>query len=166
MTWYYASGEQQIGPLSVDQMNELIRSGQVRADTLVWRDGMGDWMAAGQTGEFSFGVEARPATAVAAGSPYQSPQSLRPGGMATGVPITTYLWQSIVVTIFCCWPLGIPAIVYAASVSSKQARGDTAGALDASKKAAMWCWISFAVGLVAIIGYIVLMVFFGMSEGF
>jgi interferon-induced transmembrane protein/zinc ribbon protein len=79
-------------------------------------------------------------------------------GAPQPIQIPNYLWQSIVCTIFCCWPLGIPAIVYAAQVNSKVARCDIEGAKASSKNAKMWCWIAFGTGLVVIVGYILLMV--------
>ena len=62
--------------------------------------------------------------------------------------IPNYLIQSILVTICCCLPLGIVAIVFAAQVNSKLAQGDWAGAQEASNKAKMFCWIAFGVGIV------------------
>jgi hypothetical protein len=59
--------------------------------------------------------------------------------------VPNYLVQSILVTICCCVPLGIPAIVYAAQVNSKLVAGDVTGAMESSSKAKMWCWL-FAVG--------------------
>ena len=73
------------------------------------------------------------------------------------VTLPNYLWQSIVVTIFCCWPLGIPAIVYSAQVNSKVAKGDIEGARASSKNAKMWCWIALGTGLVIGLLYIILM---------
>jgi len=61
--------------------------------------------------------------------------------------IPNYLVQAILVTIFCCLPFGIPAIVFAAQVNGKLNMGDYAGALQSSKTAKMWCWISFGLGL-------------------
>jgi hypothetical protein len=52
------------------------------------------------------------------------------------------------VTLFCCLPFGIVAIVYAAQVSGKIAEGDYRGARAASSNAATWCWVSFGCGLV------------------
>jgi hypothetical protein len=63
-------------------------------------------------------------------------------------PIPNYLWQSIVVTLCCCLPLGVVAIIFAAQVNSKLAAGDVAGARDASAKARMFCIIAFAIGIV------------------
>lgn len=64
-----------------------------------------------------------------------------------GMTVPNYLVQAILVTIFCCVPFGIPAIVFAAQVNSKLTAGDYNGAVEASKKAKTWCWICFGVGL-------------------
>jgi len=71
--------------------------------------------------------------------PYNAPQ------------IPNYLWQSIVVTLCCCLPLGIVSIIFAAQVNSKLAQGDIPGAQDASQKAKMFALIGFAVGIIGII---------------
>jgi hypothetical protein len=63
------------------------------------------------------------------------------------VTVPNYLVQAILVTIFCCWPVGIPAIVFAAQVNSKALAGDVDGALETSRKAKMWSWIAFGAGL-------------------
>jgi hypothetical protein len=82
---------------------------------------------------------------------------LQPAAPAAPVNIPNYLVQSILVTIFCCLPFGIPAIVFSAQVNGKIQAGDIQGAMDASKKAKMWGWISFGVGLVGGILYLILM---------
>ncbi len=75
---------------------------------------------------------------------------LRQAGVAPPRPmIPNYLVQAILVTVLCCLPFGIVAIVYAAQVNTKVQVGDIEGARDASKNARMWCWISFAAGLAA-----------------
>lgn len=72
--------------------------------------------------------------------------------------IPNYLWQSIVVTVLCCLPLGIPAIVYASKVNNALMQGDTQGALVASKNAKTWCIVALVAGLVGTLLYILLMV--------
>lgn len=74
-----------------------------------------------------------------------------PPSAAAGAQIPNYLWQSIVVTLCCCLPLGIVSIIFAAQVNSKLAQGDIAGARDASQKAKMFALIGFGVGIVVII---------------
>ena len=72
--------------------------------------------------------------------------------------IPNYLVQAILVTLFCCLPFGIVSIVYASQVNSKLAAGDIAGAREASDKAKMWSWISFGVGIPAVIISIIIQV--------
>jgi hypothetical protein len=72
--------------------------------------------------------------------------------------VPTYLPQAILTTLFCCLPFGIVAIVYAAQVNSKLAAGDYEGAMQASKSAKTWCWVSFGCGLAVVVLYILLFV--------
>jgi hypothetical protein len=67
--------------------------------------------------------------------------------------IPNYLWQSIVVTLCCCLPFGIVAIIFAAQVNDKLRRGDIAGAMQSSKNAKMWMLIGLACGVVVFIIY-------------
>lgn len=62
-------------------------------------------------------------------------------------PIPNYLVQAILVTLCCCLPIGIVAVVYAAQVNGKLAAGDIAGAQQASRNAKMWSWIAFGIGV-------------------
>jgi uncharacterized RDD family membrane protein YckC len=43
MKWYYADAGRQVGPVEDAQLDELLQSGAVRDDTLVWREGMANW---------------------------------------------------------------------------------------------------------------------------
>lgn len=62
--------------------------------------------------------------------------------------ISNWLWQSIVVTVCCCLPLGIVAIIFAAQVNSKLAAGDIVGATDSAGKAKMFCILGFCLGII------------------
>ncbi len=42
-TWYYAKDGEQIGPVDEHRFAEMVRSGEIRPATLVWRAGMADW---------------------------------------------------------------------------------------------------------------------------
>jgi ABC-type Fe3+ transport system permease subunit len=61
--------------------------------------------------------------------------------------VPNYLTQAILVTIFCCPPTGIVAIVFAAQVNGKLERGDDEGAVRVSERAKLWSWISFGIGV-------------------
>ena len=75
------------------------------------------------------------------GPPYGGP----PYGGPTGAPPPNYLVWAILSTLFCCLPLGVAAIVFAAQVNTKYNVGDYAGAQDSSRKArnfSLWSTIS------------------------
>ncbi len=76
------------------------------------------------------------------------------GGSAT---VPNYLVPAII-SIFCCWPLGIVAVIFAAQVNGKVAAGDISGAEDASKKAKLFSYISIGIGLAVGIVYLLLTV--------
>lgn len=88
-------------------------------------------------------------------NPYESPQQVGQGYGATPPPgsVPNYLVHAILVTLFCCIPFGIVAIVYAAQVNGKLAAGDYAGAVAASNSAKTWSWASFLCGAIPIVLY-------------
>jgi hypothetical protein len=73
---------------------------------------------------------------------------------APAAQINNYLVPAILVTLFCCLPAGIAAIVYAAQVNGKLQAGDIAGAQAAAGNAKMWTWISFGAGFCVIVVYV------------
>jgi hypothetical protein len=76
-----------------------------------------------------------------------------PTDMPANVP--NYLVPAII-SLFCCWPLAIVAIIFAAQVNGKVAAGDLAGAVDASKKAKLFSFISIGIGLAVGVIYLLL----------
>lgn len=96
------------------------------------------------------------------GQSLQSPAGPQQG-YAPVPEIPTRLAPAILVTLFCCLPFGIVAIVYAAQVSSKAAAGDIRGAMECSDKAKFWCWLAFGLGLVGTLIYGAFMVLAGVA---
>lgn len=93
------------------------------------------------------------------GSGYGQPA---PWNRPMGPPPQNYLVYAILTTIFCCMPLGIASIVFAAQVNSRWAAGDAWGAQSASKRAqqfAMWSALT-TVALAAL--YIII----GVATGY
>ncbi|BAY60374.1 hypothetical protein NIES22_04330 [Calothrix brevissima NIES-22] len=72
--------------------------------------------------------------------------------------VPNYLPQAILVTLFCCLPFGIVAIIYAAQVNTKLQVGDYEGAMQASKSAKTWCWVSFGSALAFFVIYILFII--------
>lgn len=174
MQWYYSKNGSQLGPISTDEIKSKLASGEIAATDLIWKEGMADWVPSGQVGELRTHV-ATAAAAPSLGTPVASatpvtpytPPAAAPGQPiqpSAGGEIPNYLWQSIVVTILCCWPLGIPAIVFAAKVDGLKSRGDIAGALAASKNAKTWTWVAFGSGLVVVGIYVIAMIAGGIAS--
>ena len=76
------------------------------------------------------------------------------GGSA---PVPNYMVPAII-SIFCCWPLAIPAIIFAVQVNNKVQAGDIAGAQDSSKKAKMFSFIAIGLGLLGVLCYVIMMI--------
>jgi uncharacterized RDD family membrane protein YckC len=65
--WFYAKDGQQVGPVSLEEVQALARAGALRREDLIWREGMSQWSPAGSvasifpSGAVSPGVNAPPA---------------------------------------------------------------------------------------------------------
>ena len=85
---------------------------------------------------------------------------------SSGAPasVPNYLVPAII-SLFCCLPLGIVGVIFAAQVNGKVAAGDTAGALESAKKAKMFSFIAIGLGLLGIVGYVLFVVIMGVGMG-
>lgn len=95
--------------------------------------------------------------------PYQQPEPDTPPVYAAApaqppVNQTPYLVWSILVTILCCIPFGIPAIVYAAKINSALADGNYPLAIDSAKKSKIWILVGAIVGFVLLLVLCILVV--------
>jgi len=91
------------------------------------------------------------------------------GSAAPQVHVPDFLIGSILVTLFCCMPVGIASVVFAARANGKKAAGDYEGALQDVKKAKLWMFISAGLYLAAAflycLIYLAIFVITLMSEG-
>jgi hypothetical protein len=134
------------GPVSIDQVRQWIAEGRANAETLVQREGEGEWRPLGTLSEFAGTVPPSIKPPPATPDYAQSTDGLRP-------QIPNYLVQAILVTLCCCLPFGIVAIIYAAQVNGKIDSGDIPGAIAASNNAKLWCWVSFGIGVASALLY-------------
>lgn len=70
------------------------------------------------------------------------------GGQPAGPPPSNNLILAIV-SLLCCWPIGIPAVIFAAQVNGKWAQGDQAGAIASAAKAKKFAIIALVLGIIA-----------------
>lgn len=84
--------------------------------------------------------------------PWNPPTPPPPPGGPANVP--NYLVPAII-SLFCCFPLGIVGVIFAAQVNGKVASGDIAGAMDSAKKAKLFSFIAIGLGLVGVVLYVI-----------
>lgn len=83
------------------------------------------------------------------------------GGQRPNIP--NHLVKAILVTLFCCLPLGVVSIIFAAQVDGKVSSGDIAGAQNASNQANLFANIGLIGGLVVTVIYVAFMVLAGVA---
>lgn len=154
--FYYTDGKERYGPLSMEEL----RTKNITPQTLVWKEGLSDWVQAGQMEElqalFQASEMAAPVVPVSQ--------------MIGEKPPKNWLVESILVTLLCCLPFGVVGIIFSTKVDTLWNTGQREEAIKASQDAAKWVKIGFFVGIGAYILYgIMLMmgIFAGLgSAGF
>ena len=53
IAWHYMKNGAQTGPATTDEIKTLITSGAIKADTMVWREGLASWAAANTQPDFA-----------------------------------------------------------------------------------------------------------------
>lgn len=76
-----------------------------------------------------------------------------PSGAPAEPPIRDYLIPSILVLIFCFWPLAIPAIYFAVKANAAKRAGDLTTARERSERARLFIMLAIIAG-VLVIGYL------------
>lgn len=159
--WYYSKGGMQMGPVSQEELSAKAASGDVSPSELIWKEGMSDWKPLWQVPEFqSSPVQHVTPPQIRQGGigsvPIPQPAAFPSGYMAQKIP--NYLWQSIVVTVLCCMPCGVVAIVFSAKVDGLVAQGDIPGAMSASNTAKTWAMVGAIVGGLWTIAFLFIMI--------
>jgi len=145
------------GPVTAEQIKQWIRDNRLNGQSMAQAADSPDWKPLSSFAEFSGELAAVPPAIPAMPAPIAAPKPR--------AEIPTYLIPAILCTLFCCLPFGIPAIVYASQVSSKQSAGDIAGAQVASKNARTWCWVAVGVGVISnVVAALVATAFFAKSQ--
>lgn len=67
MKWYYVDAGQQAGPVDDVQLQELLSSGRIQPDTLVWREGMTTWLPYREASAGPLRMETTPAATAPVG---------------------------------------------------------------------------------------------------
>lgn len=155
--YHYSQGENSYGPFTLEEL----RSKTLYPDTLIWTEELVTWKKAEDVAElqdlFRPGSSNQPPPVFGTNPEVKSSQETQAQFQR---PPKTYLIESILTTIFCCWPVGIPAIVYAARVEKKFYTGNIIGAEEDSAKAKKWIIINL---IACVIGWILYLAIFGLA---
>ena len=147
MKYYMHTGGQQLGPF---EESELPSHG-LTASTMVWREGMPDWVAASQVPELGHLLPPSQQPPTYQQQPGYGPQ--QPYDARPPMPDTYLVW-AILATLLCCLPFGIVSIVKASQVSSLYNQGRYQEAVAASEAAKKWAiWSAVAGVVLSIIGF-------------
>ncbi|WFU41178.1 DUF4339 domain-containing protein [Bradyrhizobium sp. CB82] len=104
-SWFYAAEGKQQGPYPDGQFRDLIAQGVVRADTLVWTEGMAGWQRAAEIPGLMAGGGAPPTIpeggrpAMASGGGFSSGYSGGGAALSIDFGILEFTWRSIVTLI-------------------------------------------------------------------
>lgn len=138
--FYLNEKNEQKGPISPE---ELISNG-VTKNTLVWKNGMAQWLPAGEVHELAKLFTNETST----------PSTPQPPVTNNPKPDNWLVW-AILSTILCCLPLGIVSIIYATKVDNLWNSGQQEEALKASNMARLFFFLALGGGVLAlIIGFI------------
>ena len=97
-TWFFASDGKQNGPYSETEFRNSIANGTIRADTLVWTEGMAAWQKAGDIPGMMSGVAGPPAVPYAGGAP-TSGGGYGGGPISVEIGIWDFTWRSLLLAV-------------------------------------------------------------------
>ncbi len=144
--WIYLNGVQQ-GPYELAQLSQL----PLRPDTPVWYDGLPQWTPAAQAPATAqmFADAFAPAQAFQPAASVQQQATAPASECAPARPSTYFVW-SILLTLLCCTPFSIAAIITGAISNSKYNSGDFAGAQRMSAATEWLVILSIVFGILAL----------------
>jgi hypothetical protein len=95
-SWFYAANGQQQGPFPEAQLRDLITRGTVRADTLVWTEGMAGWQKAGEIPGLVAGGSGALSIPQSGGAPMSGGGHYGGGPLSIEFGIWEFTWRSLV----------------------------------------------------------------------
>jgi len=173
MQWYYSKNGTQLGPIGTEDIQSKLASGEIAQSDLVWKDGMADWLPAGQIAELRVVLQATspvapaPSSPVVENSPYTPPVTAAPVSPVPygGLPVSANCGKAtaamvlgicgIVFAICCSFVgviLGILAVIFGNLAKTEIAQNPYLAAhLGKAKSGVLMGWIAIALGVVMVV---------------
>lgn len=167
--WFYTKNGEQQGPVEQAVISEMLQKGELSGETMVWKEGMAQWVALSQVAEFQ--SEVTVASASSTGDSGSASEAASPAAMDAGnrvaqpqlvapLPTNSFAVTSLVLgilSLLCTLLLtGIPAIIFG-HLARKQFRtnpGKYSGQGMATAGLILG-YIGSVIGLVVAIFYVV-----------
>jgi hypothetical protein len=155
--YFYTDGTNKYGPFTLEELQEK----NISRETKVWFQELKEWQNAGNIPELNEIFKLSPPPITNTNFSVNNISDIK-----NHFPPKTWLVESILVTLFCCLPLGIVGIVSAAKVESRFYSGDIEGAKRASEEAKKWTSISFWIGIAVLVIYFLILLINASSSRF
>jgi hypothetical protein len=143
--WYTGRDGRQEGPFSDERIRELIASGAVRGDTLVWSDGMANWARAADVPGL-----------MPAGAPLTPGHTGRTGPLSANIGVWALFWRWIVFYLSVIFIIPLPWIapIFIRWFVERISVPGTRGVSFAGKPGDIW-WVFVLYALCSILPYFV-----------
>ncbi|MDR1518470.1 MAG: CD225/dispanin family protein [Dysgonamonadaceae bacterium] len=152
---------------------ESLKNEAIKRETLVWTQGMEQWVRADEVPELQFIFSDAPGATYTQAVPPSAGATFTHGNAAVQPMPKTYMMESILATILpfilcgCIFSLlGIVGIVNASKVEQLYRSGAYAEAEEASRQAKLWAKVAMWIGIIGAILTILLIVGIIMFVGF
>lgn len=145
MNYYIYINSQKEGPYTLEELSGK----NIKADTLVWHEGLTEWKQAKEIPELHSFIYTTPPDPTAKSTPQ------------TPMPKTWFV-ESILVTIFCCIPFGVLGIIKSNEVEQLWISGHREEALIKANEAKKWVMWGFFSMLIFWVLYITFWIFVGV----
>lgn len=175
MVYYYVDTDGQTrGPVGLD----FFKVNHINAHSWVWHDGMPQWVEVHTVPSLRKYMRSDIAASFSTKKgivDYDTERTKVPA--LAGISVSeldllrsrvpkTWLTESILITLFCCVPLGIVSIIYASRVAPYWRRGLYGESLAASSAAAMWVKLTLMVTIAIWVVYTVIWIFTPVADNF
>lgn len=183
--WFFAKDGAQQGPVEQEELLKRLASGELSAETLVWREGLADWMPLGKCEELKTAPPATPAAPVAPEEPAevmspgldefapkkpesQAPQQPVPGGaLVAPIQQNTFALTSLILGIcgFLTCITGLVAIPFGHIALKQIKNSPTPQSGEGMAKAGLVMGYLCLLGVIAYIGFIIVAIVMGIRSG-
>jgi hypothetical protein len=168
--WYYTQAGERKGPVDAATVQNLYQSGQLKAEDLVWEEGMADWVKADTvlTPNTQSSSQEAPfaASPVPPASSIPSPFPSAAKKDSTLAIVTLVSGIISIPCIFCCGLLGIVPIITGHLALSEFKKNPTLSGKGMAQAGLIMGYFTLVVYILIMIGYFIMVGMAGLGQNF